>query len=445
MASRWLTQQSSDEGKELDGEQQLGKEEIDAAEQEERQTIMRQVIVRSAGKGTKRSWMRPPIESGKQPKPPKPTPEERAAQIATAAATAAAAAAATAATTALGTQSPASSDLPSTPDGKRSSREQPSSSKKQFPSTQGNGPASTLASKVSGPTSSGPRSSGQSASSGDGNDPASTPASKVSGPRSSGQGASSGDGAGTSVADWDELAKAKVELPALLNNGDEEEDQEQLDAYMRELFGSDTEHDEGDGEAKGSVGEEGDAEEAEAAKVDSPMAAAVAEAKGKAKGKAKAKARAEAKGKAKGKAKAKAKGKAKAQGKSKAKAKAAVQGPQVRDAQPKPKAKAKAASGSAGTFAGRRPPTNPASRSKFDELKAHYMQARLETLNQEAEDQETGRPSPKEQRKVRKFSENQKKYWSSMKSRMKALAEAGVPGADRMRMAAADWRAGALE
>ena len=105
MASRWLCQQSSDEG-------DIKPEDVPAVEKKEqeevRTTIMRTVMVRSSGGGGKRKWMRPPIESGKPAKPPRPTPEERAAQIATAAATAAAAAAA-----AVAVKAPMPSSTPS--------------------------------------------------------------------------------------------------------------------------------------------------------------------------------------------------------------------------------------------------------------------------------------------------------------------------------------------
>ena len=120
-------------------------------------------------------------------------------------------------------------------------------------------------------------------------------------------------------------------------------------------------------------------------------------------------------------AKAKAKGKSKAQGNGKAKAKA-----QARDM---------------GTFAGRRPPTNPAKRARFDELKAHYLQAHLDTKKSEEEVSST---KTKVSKKPRKFSENQEKYWKSMQVRMVELANAGVAGADRMRIAAADWKANTL-
>ena len=43
-----------------------------------------------------------------------------------------------------------------------------------------------------------------------------------------------------------------------------------------------------------------------------------------------------------------------------------------------------------------------------------------------------------------RFSPNQEKYWAAMKKRMQELAQVGVPGADRMRMAAADWKAAAM-
>ena len=41
----------------------------------------------------------------------------------------------------------------------------------------------------------------------------------------------------------------------------------------------------------------------------------------------------------------------------------------------------------------------------------------------------------------RKFSPNQEKYWDSMRSRMQELARDGVPGPERMEIAAAEWKA----
>ena len=116
-----------------------------------------------------------------------------------------------------------------------------------------------------------------------------------------------------------------------------------------------------------------------------------------------------------------------------------VQGPRVGNAEAKPKAKAKAAPGTQGTFAGRRCPTGALRRANFDELKAHYMQARLDTMATKEPTEASGSKSSTKQK--RKFSENQEKYWASMQKRMHELAQAGVPGGERMRIAASDWKA----
>ena len=229
-------------------------------------------------------------------------------------------------------------------------------------------------------------------------------------------------------------------------SGDDEEEYKNM---FREFFGVDEEaagamgeagEDESDerknGEAAGAMGEAREDESDE--REDGEAAAAMEEARGKAK----------AKGKAKGKAKAKAapKAKGKAKGKAKAKAKAMVQGPRVGDAEPNPKAKAKSAPGAAGTFAGRRCPANAVKRSNFDELKAHYMQARLEAMKttEEASGSKSSTEQSTEQTK-RKFSDNQQKYWAAMKKRMQELAKAGVPGPERMRLAAADWKTASVK
>ena len=179
-------------------------------------------------------------------------------------------------------------------------------------------------------------------------------------------------------------------------------------------------------------------------------------AKGKGKGKAKAKAKASAvssnplvqgpaeheaepKAKAKAKGKANAKAEPKAKGKAKGKAKAAPKA----EAKAKAQAKAKAAPGTAGTFAGRRPPVNGKKQAEFDELKAHYLQARLEAVK--TGEEPSGSSSSTSKVKVkRRFRPNQEKYWTAMKKRMQELAQAGVPGPERMRMAASDWKAAAM-
>ena len=70
------------------------------------------------------------------------------------------------------------------------------------------------------------------------------------------------------------------------------------------------------------------------------------------------------------------------------------------------------------------------------------MQAQLDTMKT-TEEEASGSKSPTESKK-RKFSANQEKYWKSMQKRMQELAQAGVPGPERMRLAAADWKVEAL-
>ena len=70
-------------------------------------------------------------------------------------------------------------------------------------------------------------------------------------------------------------------------------------------------------------------------------------------------------------------------------------------------------------------------------MKAHYLQARLEAVKV-AEEVSGSRSSPKSRK--RRYTENQMKYWASMKKRMQELAQEGVPGAERMRLAAAEWK-----
>ena len=114
-----------------------------------------------------------------------------------------------------------------------------------------------------------------------------------------------------------------------------------------------------------------------------------------------------------------------------------VPGPRVGCAEATVQARAKAVPRASGTFAGRRCPTDANKRAEFDELKAHYLQARLEAVKA-AEEVSGSRSSPKTRK--RRYSENQVKYWATMKKRMQELAREGVPGADRMRIAAAEWK-----
>lgn len=441
MASRWLTQHSSDEqGDPVHGaaqhEAHEHREQVDHGEEEVRATIMRQVLVRSVGGGGKRSWTRPPIESETR-KAPKLTASERAAQIATAAATAAAAAAAAVAIqtpkeqprhspspTKKTTEPPTS---PATPVAQVPRQAQASSSTKQ---SKGPSPSS--------PTSSGPRSLRESGPS----------SSMSSGPRCSGKSASS-DGINPAAgdillpaSDVGDASQALAEDGLASGHGAEEDrlawsDAESEDAQMmHDLFGSED-------ELFASEHEQAKEDEASREKDDEVEGRGAPGPKGKAKAKAKGKGKAAAKGCPKAKAKAAPKAKAKAEPKAKAEAEPKAKGKAEGKAQGKgqAKAKAKAKAGTAGTFAGRRPPANSNKRAEFDEMKAHYLEARLQAVQSKEEASSSASSSQKPTLTKRKFSPNQQKYWKSMKSKMQELARAGVPGAERMRIAAADWKA----
>ena len=96
-----------------------------------------------------------------------------------------------------------------------------------------------------------------------------------------------------------------------------------------------------------------------------------------------------------------------------------------------PKAKARAVRHTAGTFAGRRPPTNPEKLEVFMKMKEIYYETRP--------DQQQG-PSKK-----RKGSTNQNQYYAFMQKEMAKLASAGVNGGERMKRAAEAWRARTFE
>ena len=355
MASRWLlTQESSDEQEEH-GHQPRGVEEEDA--QGVRVTIMRQVVVRSAAGGGKRAWRHPPIESDKPSKAPKP-----------AAAVAAAAAAAATGPLVQGPVMPPHS---------------PSQMQKRITSTPPTSPATPVAaaptmpqasSSVKGPAPQGPAASfakvfGKSCAQRSGVGQRSVgPRSKCSSadcaepvssdPVSShGLGSMSGSDYLESVSD-DDVGKSLAKPPASDNGAG---------AALCEPFASDgcagealAEEPEqfawsdADGKSEDESGKELEdvgPDDVELAEEDEREVGAA-----KAKGKAEPKAKAGAKGSAKAKAKAEGKAKGKA------------------------KAKPKVARGTAGTFAGRRPPANAAKRAEFDELKAVYLQARLEAV-----------------------------------------------------------------
>ena len=444
----------------------------DAAEQHAvRSSIMQEVMVRRPGARSKRSWMSPPIESEKPPKAPKPTPAEREAQIAATAATAAAAAAAPstnnnkAAAAAAAAATSTSLTAPSTPDSVAPTRaESLSTCKQRFLSEGGIGfekfrwPQSKFLAKSrssqggagsaaapapehgasvgSDPTSFDPRSSVQ----------ASEALGKAAERRSTEEWDAEkfdfSDSADDSPFDFDKWCQdtckasdpdeaAQPELPALCDGMDDDDDK-----MFRELFGSDLEDVEDDAEVR-QAGEN----------KDNAKGKGKGKAKGDGKGKAKAKAKAEGKGRAKAKAKVRGpkvggdavQGPEQVQGPEVGGAAVQgprqVQGPGVGGAKAKPKAKAK----DKGTFAGRRCPADANKKKEFDELKAHYLQARLDAVS--TKEEPSGTKTSTKGKKQRKFTEKQSQYWAVMKKRMKELAEEGVPGPERMRIAAAEWKA----
>ena len=550
MASRWLVNDEEEPTAEVE---YIAPGAEDVAESEVRASIMRQVVVRTASGGGKRSWKRPPIES-EPPRKHKPTAAERAAQIATVAASAAAAAAATAAVSLVpqakaNPQPPSSGRAPTTPPSAAAPRqeEQHSSMKNTQPSGElvvspvllpenkfsvrslAQGPSlpdgEQVFRDVFGPRSSstdcdgldpksrsvvqGPRSNGNSGGaglssleqlrgSGDGSvfmeRSPELPGSVVQGPRSNGDSGGAGlliiDSMDRQKAMWPKydfnrkphqiLMQSSPELPAF-DTGNSAEPPERSasdragEAAAEAPDGRGAERRFADSDAESSsdseqrrfwedfcasIGDEQAKKKPEDHDESAQRGMAAPKAKGKAKGKGKGKAKAKAKAsavssnplvqgpaehEAEPKAKAKAKGKAnakaepKAKGKAKGKAKAAPKA----EAKAKAQAKAKAAPGTAGTFAGRRPPVNGKKQADFDELKAHYLQARLEAVK--TGEEPSGSSSSTSKVKVkRRFSPNQEKYWTAMKKRMQELAQVGVPGADRMRMAAADWKAAAM-
>ena len=479
MASRWLVNDEEEPTAEVE---YVAPGAEDAAESEVRASIMRQVVVRTASGGGKRSWKRPPIES-EPPRKHKPTAAERAAQIATVAAAAAASAAATAAVSLVPQakappQAPPSGQekdkrppiAPTTPPSAAAPHQEEQCSSRKHTQRSGE-------SKVQGPPSQQPGSSRYD----DGLDPKSC--SVVQGPRSNGD----SGGAGLSSleqlrgsGDGSVLVQISPELPALDTCSSPEPPERSASDRAGEAAaeapdgrGAEPHFADSDAESSSdseerrfwkefcaSSGDEQAEEKPEDHDESAQRGVAAPKAKGKAKGKGKGKAKAKAKASAvssnplvqgpaehevEPKAKAKAKGKAnakaepKAKGKAKGKAKAAPKA----EAKAKAQAKPKAAPGTAGTFAGRRPPVNGKKQAEFDELKAHYLQARLEAVK--TGEEPSGSSSSTSKAKVRRrFSPNQEKYWTAMKKRMQELAQAGVPGPERMRMAAADWKAAAM-
>ena len=492
MASRWLVNDEEEPTAEVE---KVAPGAEDAAESEVRASIMRQVVVRTASGGGKRSWKRPPIES-EPPRKHKPTAAERAAQIATVAAAAAASAAATAGVSLVpqakaNPQPPSSGRAPTTPPSAAAPRqeEQHSSMKNTQPSGElvvspvlladsqtENKNKFSVRSLVQGPSLPdgehvfcevfGPRSSSTDC---DGLDPKSR--SVVQGPRSN------GDSGGAGLSSLEQLRgsgdgsvfmQSSPELPAFdTGNSAEPPERSASDrageaaAEAPDGRGAEPRFADSDAESSSdseqrrfwedfcaSIGDEQAKKKPEDHDESAQSGVAAPKAKGKAKGKGKGKAKAKAKASAvssnplvQGPAEheAEPKAKAKAKGKAKGKAKAAPK----TEANAKAQAKPKAAPGTAGTFAGRRPPVNGKKRDEFDELKAHYLQARLEAVK--TGEEPSGSSSSTSKVKVkRRFSPNQEKYWTAMKKRMQELAQAGVPGPERMRMAASDWKAAAM-
>ena len=70
------------------------------------------------------------------------------------------------------------------------------------------------------------------------------------------------------------------------------------------------------------------------------------------------------------------------------------------------------------------------------------MQARLGAVTSQ---EQVSRKKVKASKKACKLSPNQQKYFSSMKTRMQELAQAGVVGTESMCITAADWKAHKLE
>jgi hypothetical protein len=147
----------------------------------------------------------------------------------------------------------------------------------------------------------------------------------------------------------------------------------------------------------------------------------------------------------KGKAAAAPVGKPKAKAKAKPKAKAKKGTPATGEAganakaraDAKADAKSRAKRGTAGTFAGRRPPKDAIKRAMFDQMKSSYMTLRLQGLSDEALSGWAARPTKKACTK----SSAQQAFLKAMQTRTAELATAGVPGPDRMSTAAAELKA----
>jgi hypothetical protein len=105
-------------------------------------------------------------------------------------------------------------------------------------------------------------------------------------------------------------------------------------------------------------------------------------------------------------------------------------------------AKCRAKRGTAGTFAGRRPPADAMKRAEFDHIKYSYMTLRLQGISDEALAAGAARPAKKARAQS---ATTQHVFLTAMRTRLVELAKAGVPGPDRMSTAVAEWRGRAAE
>jgi hypothetical protein len=105
-------------------------------------------------------------------------------------------------------------------------------------------------------------------------------------------------------------------------------------------------------------------------------------------------------------------------------------------------AKCRAKRGTAGTFAGRRPPADAMKRAEFDHIKYSYMTLRLQGISDEALAGGAARPAKKARAQS---ATTQHVFLTAMRTRLVELAKAGFPGPDRMSTAVAEWRGRAAE
>ena len=96
--------------------------------------------------------------------------------------------------------------------------------------------------------------------------------------------------------------------------------------------------------------------------------------------------------------------------------------------------KVRAARGTAGTFAGRRPPTDPIKLQIFLDMKEDYYRWLAEARASKHANTKPSQPD-------RNFTGQQHDYWNFMQKKMTALAAEGVAGGERMKLAAQAWKA----